>query len=233
MATAPADGWIRAVAMVSAAALVFGALPVCAEPDSDLPKNYELVERTLSPDGRFGMLFPRRHDTDETYPPNLLVRLRPYKVLAEISPGLPDGATTDLGVTWSGNQTVAIHHFRRWGLVNLWVYDLADERVIRRQDVMGPAREIFLRDLRKRLLARFPDEPETVILVSDEGEEEPATEYAFEGRRLRLNLRADNKPNLAGGPHWSATLKATWDLDHERFRDVKLTPGPVEVRPNP
>jgi hypothetical protein len=105
--------------------------------------------------------------------------------------------------------------------------------VVKKQDVLGPVREVFREDFRKRLLARYPDATETIILVASEGEEDPAPSYQFKGRRLLLNFFADNKPNLAGGPHWSATLEAVWDPDQGRFRSVKLDPGPVEWRNDP
>ncbi len=53
----------------------------------------------------------------------------------------------------------------------LVVYDLDGDRLAKVQDVLGPAREIFRQDFRTRFLARFPNEPEVIILVSSEGEE--------------------------------------------------------------
>src|SRR5437764_14684652 len=40
-------------------------------------------EKTISPSGRFAVLCPLRDEKSEHYPPNLLVRLKPYAVLAK------------------------------------------------------------------------------------------------------------------------------------------------------
>jgi hypothetical protein len=195
---------------------------------ADLPVGYELHEDTRSPDGRYALLYPDGSDGKER--PNLLVQVKPYKVLAEIRPGVPRGATMDVFPTWHGNSTVAIHQFRQWGLAGLWVYELDGDTVKRVHPVLEEARKFFQKDFQNRVLKKYPKEPETIILVSGEGEEDPVPEFEFKGRKLVLHLFAANKPNLAPGVHWSATLKGAWDLDAGKLEKVRLTPGKVEVR---
>ena len=48
---------------------------------------------------------------------------------------------------------------------------------------------------------------------------------------MLLNLNADNKPNLAGGPHWTAELHAVWNLDTGKFDKVDFKPGEISDRP--
>lgn len=192
-----------------------------------LPAGYEIGEDSRSPDGRYALLYPT---SPEGKAPNLLVQLNPFKTLAEIRPGAPQGATMDVIAEWSGNSTVAVYQFRQWGLVGLWVYDLEGDRVVKVHPVLDEARKIFRQDIRERLLKKYPKEAETIIFVSSEGEENPVPEFSFRGRKLVLNLFADNKPNMAAGPHWSATLKAVWNLDTGKFEKTRLIPGPVEVR---
>ena len=50
----------------------------------DIPKGYELGEQSLSPNGRFAILYPIRGDESAELPPNLLVCLKPYSVLTRI-----------------------------------------------------------------------------------------------------------------------------------------------------
>jgi len=47
---------------------------------------------------------------------------------------------------------------------------------------------------------------------------------------LLLNLYAENKPNLAPGPIWSAQLRATWNLDTGKFEKVDFPPGEIGIR---
>ena len=51
---------------------------------ADLPKGYEVGEKSLSPNGRFAILYPIRGDDSAELPPNLLVCLKPYSVLTRI-----------------------------------------------------------------------------------------------------------------------------------------------------
>ena len=49
----------------------------------EVPKQYEVGEDTISPDGRFAILYPVRDEDSNEGPsfPNVLVRLEPYKVI--------------------------------------------------------------------------------------------------------------------------------------------------------
>ncbi len=208
------------------AAMFFSAVLSAA---AQIPKDYELDPETVSPDGRFGVLFPKAGLNADS-PPNLLVQLEPYNVLASIEPGVPRGATTDLVARWNGPSMVAIYHFRSWGLTSLRVFELADNRVTRTHDILGAATEILRKDIRERLTKKYPDEEETFVFVSSEGEENPKPEFDFRGRKVVVNLFADNKPNLAPGPHWSALLNATWDLDRGEFTRTRLKKFPITVR---
>lgn len=195
---------------------------------ADIPDGYELHDDTRSPDGTYALLYPEV--SSENDPPNLLVQLKPYKVLAEIRPGVPRGATMDVFTAWSGNNTVAVHQFRKWGLVGLWVYELEGDKVKRVHPVLDEVRKVFKKDFQERVQKKYPKEPETIILVSGEGEEDPVPAFEFKGRRLVLNFFADNKPNLAPGVHWNATFQGEWNLDAGKLENGKLTPGQLEVR---
>ena len=47
------------------------------QPIADIPKEYEIGEKSLSPNGRFAILYPIRGDDSAELPPNLLVCLKP------------------------------------------------------------------------------------------------------------------------------------------------------------
>ncbi len=60
-------------------------------------------EKTISPSGRLAVLCPLRDEKSEHYPPNLLVRLKPYAVLAKLNKeGVPSNASLKLNATWQG-----------------------------------------------------------------------------------------------------------------------------------
>lgn len=213
------------------------ALPTAqAKEHPNVPKGYEMPGRAVSPDGRFAVLYPVRDEEPpfEEYPPNLLVKLEPFEVLAKLGKtGLPQNVTTSLEVEWHGNDFVAIYPFRKWGILDLQVYELAEDKVKRVHPVWKEARKFFEKDIRARLLKKYPKESPTITFLSEEGEENPRRDFRFEGHKLLLDLLADNKPNVAVVPHWSARLLATWNLDTAKFEKTDFRPGRVSVRPNP
>jgi hypothetical protein len=204
---------------------------------AEIPKGYETGDDTISPDWRFAILYPLQETYDEKndkYLPNLLVRLKPYAVLATVEKdGLPRNVTTSLNAQWNGNLEVAIWEYRRWGIVDLNVYQIENDKVKRVEAVWGEARQIFQRDFKRRFLKKYPKENDSFIIVSEHGQQEGRGDFQFKGRQLILDLSADNKPNLAPGPHWTAQLHAIWNLDTAKFDQVDFRPGKIDINPEP
>ena len=95
-----------------------------AQPIADIPKEYEIGEKSLSPNGRFAILYPIREDDSAELPPNLLVCLKPYSVLTRIGTegGRWQGARDQPLAKWNGNSIVAIWIAARWGMKDLAIY---------------------------------------------------------------------------------------------------------------
>jgi hypothetical protein len=201
---------------------------------SQIPKDYEMLEDSAAPDGRFAVLSPVRNEKNDEengppYPPNLLVRLNPYALLAKVrTPGLPKGWRNTLLVEWSGNDVVAVWENAKWGIADLSVYEIANDKLKRTHPVFREARKYFDRDFHQRFLKKYPKEYPSYTFTSDWKGEEP--DFEFKGRKLLLNLYAENKPNLAPGPIWSAQLRATWNLDTGKFEKVDFPPGEIGIR---
>jgi hypothetical protein len=205
-------------------------LPVSDE----IPKGYEIGEDTLSPDRQLAILYPLQgtQDKNDNYPPNLLVRLKPYAVIAPVEKeGLPQNVTTELNAQWNGNSMVAIWEYRRWGIVDLNIYEIENDKVTRVQPVWREALKIFERDFRNRFLKTYPREDDSFIIVSEHSEKTGRGDFQFKGRQLILDLRADNKPGGAPGPDWTAKLQATWNLDAGKFDKVHFWPGEIHINP--
>jgi hypothetical protein len=211
--------------------------------EAELPKGYEICEnershrpvaglpeaeeneKAISPDGQFAMICPLRDtaDTTDKYPPNLLVRLKPYAVLAKLNKeGVPSNANLEINATWENNSTVAIWEYYRWGIVDLTIYEIGNDKVKRVHHVFDQAKKIFERDIRSRLLKKYPKESATVVVTSGESKSSKRPDFKFDGRKVLLYLEADNKPNLAPGPTWGAELDAVWDLDTAKFEKADL-----------
>jgi hypothetical protein len=202
---------------------------------SEIPKNYEIGDeenRLISSDGKYAVLFPVRNEASDEengppYPRNLLVRLKPYTVLAKVrQPGLPIGWRDKLLAEWNGNTVVAIYVESKWGITDLSVYEIDNDNLKRAHAIFTEACKYFDRDFHQRFLRKYPKEYDHYTFVGHE--ETP--DFEFKGRQVIVNLYGENKPNLAPGPIWSAELHGIWNLDTGKFDTVDFKPGKISIR---
>ncbi len=198
----------------------------------EVPKEYEIGESTVSPDKRFAILYEVRDEDSNVDPglPNLLVRLKPYAVLKEIE--TDDGVTWKGGrgaadAKWNGNDWVAVWHHRKWGDEDLVVYQIANDKIIREDKIWPEVVKYFDRDWQRRYLKKYPKEEDSYTFRADDPD---VVTFEFKDHKLLLNIFAENRPNLAPGPHWSAELHAIWDLDKAKFDKVDFRPGKISIR---
>ena len=119
------------------------------------------------------------------------------------------------------------------GMEDLAIYEIEADEIKRIQPVWRQVRILFDRDFRERFLSKYPDEKGSgVIFVSQNDVTAGKPEFEFKGRKMLLNLFADNKPNLSITPHWTASLHAVWNLDTVELENVDFRPGPIEERPH-
>jgi hypothetical protein len=197
----------------------------------EVPKQYEVGEDTISPDGRFAILYPvRDEDSNEgAAVPNVLVRLSPYEVIKEleIDPAWK-GMRGSPAAKWDGNQFVAIWREMKWGNEDLVVYELANDKIKREEKIWPEVVKYFDRDWKTRFLKKYPKEAgDHYTFRSDDPD---LTNFEFRGDTLLLDIQAENKPNLAPGPVWSAELHAIWNLTSGKFDKVDFKPGEINVR---
>lgn len=166
-----------------------------AAASGEIPKGYELGEADearTSPDGKFAVLFPVRNEEYDRengppYPSNLLVRLRPFAVLAKVrKPGLPLGWQRELRAEWNGNAVVAIWEKSKWGIVDLSVYEIENDKVKRVHLVFREARKSFDRDFQERFRKKYPKESSGFTFVSNDKREFNERDFEFQGRKLLL-----------------------------------------------
>jgi len=202
---------------------------------ADIPEGYEIGEKSLSPNGRFAILYPIRGNDSAELPPNLLVCLKPYSVLTRIGTegGRWQGARDQPLAKWNGDSIVAIWIAARWGMRDLAIYEIEADQIKQVQPVWRAVYSLFNRDFRERFLSKYPDEKGSgVIFVSKREGPDSKPELEFKGHKMLLNLFADNKPNLSVTPHWTASLHAVWNLDTAELENVDFRPGPIELRPH-
>ena len=114
---------------------------------ADIPEGYEIGETSLSPNGRFAVLYPIRGDDTAVLPPNLLVCLKPYSVLTRIGTegGRWQGARDQPLAKWNGNSVVAIWVAARWGMKDLAIYEIEKDEIKRIQPVWRRVWSLLIR----------------------------------------------------------------------------------------
>jgi hypothetical protein len=115
---------------------------------------------------------------------------------------------------------------------DLAIYEIEGDQIKRVQPVWRRVWLLFDEDFRKRFLSKYPDEKGSGVIFVSKGGPDSKPEFEFKGRKMLLNLFADNKPNLSITPHWTASLHAVWNLDTAELEDVDFRPGPIEERPH-
>lgn len=227
-------------------AFSFFACVLAAESDSPgngaiqstagIPKEYSVGEDSISPNARFAILYPIRGDNiADDLPPNLLVCINPYAVLTRVGDdyGRAEGERGGPRAKWNGNSMVAIWTARKWGITDLAIIEIEADRIKQVHPIWRQVRLLFERDFRERFLSKYPDEKGSgIIFVSQGYGADKKPELEFKGRKVILNLFADNKPNLSTGPHWTASLHAVWNLRTAELEQVDFRPGPIELRPD-
>jgi hypothetical protein len=227
----------------SAALLLASSLAIRAQEESaspaaeeksypEVPKEYEVGEDTISPDGRFAILYPVRDEDSNQGPafPNVLVRLKPYEVIKELDIGPAwKGMRGEPKATWGGNEFVAIWKQMKWGKEDLVVYEIVNDKIKREETKIWPeVVKYFDRDWKGRFLKKYPKEAnDRYFFTSDDSE---FKNFEFKDDTLLLDIRAENNPNLAPGPHWSAELRGVWNLKQTKFEKIDFRPGKIEVR---
>ena len=154
--------------------------------------------------------------------------LNPYAVLTRVGDdyGRAQGERGQPLAKWNGNAMVAIWTATKWGMTDLAIVEIENDQIKQVHPVWRQVRLLFDRDFRERFLSKYPDEKGSgVIFVSKSEGADSKPEFEFKGRKVLLNLFADNKPNLSTTPHWTASLHAVWNLDTAELEKVDFRPG--------
>ena len=157
------------------------------ESAANIPEGYEVGEKSLSPNGRFAILYPIHSDENAELPPNLLVCLKQYSVLTRIGTegGRWQGTRDEPLAKWNGNSMVAIWFAARWGMKDLAIYEIEADQIKQVQPVWRRVWLLFDEDFRKRFLGKYPDEKGSgVIFVSKHEGPDSKPEFQFKDHKM-------------------------------------------------
>jgi len=197
-----------------------GSRESAARPE-EFPKGYEVFENSISPNKKFGVIFPnpRKGFEDEENGRNFLVALKPSRVLAPNEGHVYFGphSSKQMQVTWSNNSSAVIVIVAgKWGAIGSTLFVLKDNKVSQRTDLMA--------EINKALKTKFPKGIRPYndkLLIAPEGDEE--WEFSEDGKEVRIAVEGNTAPNLAPGERWSATFKGTWSVPAGKWTQKEIT----------
>jgi hypothetical protein len=180
--------------------------------------SYTLRKSAVSPNGKYGIIFPDRTRMDD--PANFLVAVKESRILGEIDfqpddiyfAGKNHGGLT---VRWAPNSSaVLVVTEGKWSPRELIVVELKDGRIGRQTPLIGA--------LEKGIHAAAPkaaglDRAMVELEVKD---------IAWKaGKSLQLQFKCEVSTNPKGFPNedsWSGSIVALWDAAQHKFTEVKV-----------
>ena len=189
---------------------------------------YQVADDSLSPDGKYGVIYADATWIDESIASNFLVALNPFRILA-----VNEGAAyytynahsrRQIEVEWvKDNSAVLVGVYGKWGLLGLNLFELRDGHVTRRTNLFA--------EIERLLDSRFPRtkvEPynDTRRFIFDRGQSEKEHEWHFEGddQHVHIYVFGTNNPKPMEPPikTWSGRLDAVWNIREGRWLTKKV-----------
>jgi hypothetical protein len=233
--------YTRAILAALALAFAGNSLPiVAAEPASSAPatpplaatppdvlttvKN-DLLDWTLSPDGRFGvvMIDP---EVEVPHARCFLVTVKPRRVIATLPKSdLPAEDKVHLKTTWSKNSRVVLvdcGHARN--ATDVQLIELRGDQVLRQTDLLAPIQKQFEASFRK---SGAPAIHESVAFHGRGNPDEWSMDRAATKVKVRVYAESGAKPDQEP---WHRLFRGTWCIPERRWLSQKLTSeAPPEV----
>ena len=180
---------------------------------------------SVSPGEKFALIYPTREFGESKEAKDFLVALNPFRVLATLptdAPYFDDKSNSALGAEWSGDGSTALITLdSKWGPADIWLVELADEKVKRMTNLLEKVREL----LRPRFRAVKP-KPTAYNNANEfifEEEEGGACQFAEKGL-VRIYTKVTNDPKGISKRPWRVLVDAEWDIAQAKFVSQKITP---------
>ena len=226
----------RMFSLIIGLALCAGSVSAAEESGKDsaegLPpeyaKNYLVARSTMSPGGKFAVMYPTLEFSESKEAKDFLVALEPFSVLAPLPAEAPYFQNKNHGgitAQWSEDDTVALIKLeRKWGPGDVFVVEMAGGKVKRTTNVLQKLTQLLLPKFR----AARPKKKAYNDNYNDQFIFEPGDDYepcTLGGNKtVQFNLSATNDPKGISDNPWRVRVKAQWDIAQAKFVSLKITP---------
>ncbi len=208
---------------------------------ADLPAEYKgdkILPSSVSPDGQYGLLFPRADAVaDMKHPRLFLVALKPFRVLVEVP--LRDSDLLDsrsyYAVNWAKDSSaVAVIEGSKWGPDRVFVVPIQTGQAGKPVDLTAAVEKIVRPDFLKSKAERYNDYYEFVFDSEDNvtaGEPGSAsTEKGWDMStpgRVGIFCTCTTDPKGVVKKSWTVRFLGTWDIAQGKF--IRQTFHPTKL----
>jgi hypothetical protein len=185
---------------------------------------YKLAEDSVSPDGKYGVIYCNDPDIVTEGARNFLVALKPFRILAVVDEfSYRDRA--ELKIEWTKESSAALVEVAgKWGPIGFTLFELRDGRVTRQTNLYAQIARLLEPDFRKAKVTPYNDYRH-FILDAQGANQEHETRIDADGQHIDVNVRATSNPKPMDPPikTWGGDLEAVWSIPEARWLRQKVT----------
>jgi hypothetical protein len=174
---------------------------------------YQLKKSNVSPNGKYGLMFPKIEFHGIGY---FIVGLQPDRILGQLATKWQHGR---FSVHWAPDSSAVLFvNNTKWSPRDILVIELKDGHVSRQADALPAIRQVLAAAIGKAEHCS----PEEASKPAGDIEK---VDWILQPR-LQVRLRYKGYTNLKdveGQSQWKGTLEAVWDVEQVRFISQKIT----------
>jgi hypothetical protein len=185
---------------------------------------YKLAEGSVSPDGKYGVIYCNDPDIVTEGAHNFLVALKPFRILAVVDE-FSYRDRTELKTEWTKDSSAALVEVAgKWGPIGFTLFELRDGRVTRQTNLYAQIQRLLKPDFRKAKVTPYNDYFH-FILDAQAVNQERGTRIDADGQRIHVDVRATSNPKPMDPPikTWGGELEAVWSIPEARWLTQKVT----------
>ena len=183
-------------------------------------KDDEILADSVSPDGKYGLIFPKRDLVPDMQDPKLfLVALKPFRVLTEVPRhnSYLYGGHNSYTVAWSKDSSVVLMIENiKWGPDKAFLVPIHDGKPGKITDLTDEVKNLVRPSYKKSRAEPFNESIDFIFEGDDHWEFNPTGE-------ITVDCTCTTDPKRLDGHSWTMRFQGRWDPAKARFVEKKLT----------
>ena len=183
--------------------------------------SYFLATESESPDGKYGVAYPKASEDNPKLAKNLIVALKPFRILTILEDdGMCAGSKRlSLTVEWirDSSQVIVTTKHDKWDMVvGSSLVSIRDGQADQRLNLLNVINREMVPDFRKSKAEAYNDMLPFILIESKIG-------FADQGKNVRVKTAACNDPNEARAIEWIANYDGLWSIAESKWLTHQLT----------